>query len=428
LAPAIEIGSEWPPKGIEPVNASEVPTANTTLLLSSGSAVTVCHHSLVDRLIDWANNGSMATIVMAVFFTLLQGMEYFGVSYTITDSVFGSTFYMGTGLMIGLIKYLGYKKLFSTYYVLNMKVNRGNNTEHISISPYWITGFADGEASFVIRIGKDKKKRLGWAVKPIFSIELHIDDLIILNKIRRFFGIGSIIIRKNRSTAIYSVQSVKNINKIIIPHFNKYVLVTQKQCDFKLFCMVIDLMNKKEHLSLEGLHKIVNIRASMNKGLTTELIKNFSTRPMGRVEKLTVNSSIKDPMWLVGFIDAEGNFYVKITEKDNKKPRISLVFSISQHSRDFLLMSQILEFLECGIIEQPKNRRETRCVIYKLEDHLKKIIPFLDEYSLQSIKLINFNYYKMIGNFINNKDIISDKELIMIKRIKACMNKRGVLI
>jgi Cytochrome c oxidase subunit III len=30
-------------------------------------------------------------------------MEYFGVSYTITDSVYGSTFYMGTGLIIGPI-------------------------------------------------------------------------------------------------------------------------------------------------------------------------------------------------------------------------------------------------------------------------------------------------------------------------------------
>ena len=103
LAPAIEIGSEWPPKGIEPINASEVPTANTTLLLSSGSAVTVTHHSLVDGLINWANNGSVATIIMAIFFTLLQGMEYFGLSYTITDSVFGSTFYMGTGFH-GLIR------------------------------------------------------------------------------------------------------------------------------------------------------------------------------------------------------------------------------------------------------------------------------------------------------------------------------------
>jgi hypothetical protein len=37
---------------------------------------------------------------MAVLFTVLQGMEYLGVSYTITDSVFGSTFYMGTGLFL----------------------------------------------------------------------------------------------------------------------------------------------------------------------------------------------------------------------------------------------------------------------------------------------------------------------------------------
>jgi len=103
LAPAIEIGSEWPPKGIEPINASEVPTANTTLLLSSGAAVTVSHHSLVDRKIKWANLGSVATIIMAVLFTLLQGLEYMEVPYTITDSVYGSTFFMGTGLIIGPI-------------------------------------------------------------------------------------------------------------------------------------------------------------------------------------------------------------------------------------------------------------------------------------------------------------------------------------
>jgi cytochrome c oxidase subunit 3 len=137
LAPAIEIGSEWPPKGIEPINASEVPTANTTLLLSSGSAVTVTHHSLVDRLIDWANNGSVATVIMALFFTLLQGMEYIGLSYTITDSVFGSTFYMGTGfhglhVIIGtLFLLVGSFRIFS-YQV--------TNTHHVGVESgilYW---------------------------------------------------------------------------------------------------------------------------------------------------------------------------------------------------------------------------------------------------------------------------------------------------
>jgi hypothetical protein len=60
---------------------------------------------------------------MAIFFTLLQVMEYFGVSYTITDSVFGSTFYMGTGLIAGPILYLNNKNLFSTYGVFMNKNN-----------------------------------------------------------------------------------------------------------------------------------------------------------------------------------------------------------------------------------------------------------------------------------------------------------------
>jgi cytochrome c oxidase subunit 3 len=143
LAPAIEIGSEWPPKGIEPVNASEVPTANTTLLLSSGSAVTVTHHSLVDRLIDWANNGSVATIYMAVLFTALQGMEYFGVSYTITDSVFGSTFFMGTGFhgFMALSLFLFILVCFYKNYLIKIKDNfynfliKSRNFYLLSVSP-----------------------------------------------------------------------------------------------------------------------------------------------------------------------------------------------------------------------------------------------------------------------------------------------------
>ena len=137
LAPAIEIGSEWPPKGIEPVDASEVPTANTTILLSSGSSVTVSHHSLVDKMIDWANNGSVATIIMALFFTFLQVMEYFGVSYTITDSVYGSTFYMGTGFH-GLHVIIG--TVFLLVGALRVYTYQVTNTHHVGVESgilYW---------------------------------------------------------------------------------------------------------------------------------------------------------------------------------------------------------------------------------------------------------------------------------------------------
>jgi len=244
LAPAIEIGSEWPPKGIEPVDASEVPTANTTILLSSGSSVTVSHHSLVDQLIDWANNGSVATIIMALFFTLLQVMEYFGVSYTITDSVYGSTFYMGTGLILGhvllIINKYNFLKVTSSKLTFKNIINNSfiMNESAISrsISPYWITGFSDAESSFVIRVAKTTSK-LGWRIMPIFSIELHIKDLSLLKDVQSYFGIGKLHMRtrEKRRTAIYSVQSIKDLNNIIIPHFIKYPLLTQKKVDFDFF-------------------------------------------------------------------------------------------------------------------------------------------------------------------------------------------------
>ena len=245
LAPAVEIGSEWPPKGIEPVNASEVPTANTTILLSSGSSVTVSHHSLVDRLIDWANNGSVATIYMAMVFTALQGIEYYGVSYTLTDSVFGYAFYMGTGLILRGPFYTNYKEIIyfnekslssnlgNTSNNLLNKIQFIDNTDmnaciHVYISPHWITGFSGAESSFIIRISKTTRKA-GWRILPIFSIELYIRDILLLKKIQFYFKVGNIIVRNNRKKAIYSVQSIKDITNVIIPHFNKYSLLTKKK-------------------------------------------------------------------------------------------------------------------------------------------------------------------------------------------------------
>jgi heme/copper-type cytochrome/quinol oxidase subunit 3 len=61
---------------------------------------------------------------MAVLFTALQGMEYFGVSYTITDSVFGSTFYMGTGFhgfFISMSLFTLLLILFYNNYLLKIK-------------------------------------------------------------------------------------------------------------------------------------------------------------------------------------------------------------------------------------------------------------------------------------------------------------------
>lgn len=59
--------------------------------------------------------------------------------------------------------------------------------------------------------------------------------------------------------------------EILIKHFDEYPLITQKLSDYLLFKQAFELIKCKIHLTQEGLEKLVNIRASMNKGLSEEL-------------------------------------------------------------------------------------------------------------------------------------------------------------
>lgn len=97
LAPSVEIGSIWPPVGIHPLNPWDVPLANTLILLQSGVTITWVHQAiLAGNRVD-AYQGFVLTIYLAVCFTLLQVMEYLEAPFNISDSVYGSTFYMATG-------------------------------------------------------------------------------------------------------------------------------------------------------------------------------------------------------------------------------------------------------------------------------------------------------------------------------------------
>jgi hypothetical protein len=71
------------------------------------------------------------------------------------------------------------------------------------------------------------------------------------------------------------VHSVDNLINIIIAHFDKYPLITQKRADFILFKSILEVMNKGEHLTIDGLYKILSIKASLNKGLPEALLASF---------------------------------------------------------------------------------------------------------------------------------------------------------
>lgn len=97
LAPTPELGGCWPPTGIIPLNPLEVPLLNTSVLLASGVSITWAHHSLIEGNRKHILQALFITISLGVYFTLLQASEYYETSFTISDGVYGSTFFIATG-------------------------------------------------------------------------------------------------------------------------------------------------------------------------------------------------------------------------------------------------------------------------------------------------------------------------------------------
>nr|YP_009171121.1 cytochrome c oxidase subunit III [Drawida japonica]AIR76346.1 cytochrome c oxidase subunit III [Drawida japonica] len=97
LSPTMELGCDWPPTGITPLNPFSVPLLNTAVLLASGVTVTWAHHSLMEGTRSNTIQALMLTVSLGLYFTFLQAGEYIVAPFTISDSVYGTTFFVATG-------------------------------------------------------------------------------------------------------------------------------------------------------------------------------------------------------------------------------------------------------------------------------------------------------------------------------------------
>lgn len=172
---------------------------------------------------------------------IVQGLEYRVSSFTISDGVFGTCFFFGTGfhgLVLLIFNYntnIHYIHPFGAcawvkgLSVINKRFYSTIKVKDVELCPNWVTGFADAESSFSLKVSKKSTAKSGWSVIPEFRIELHSRDIILLRKIKDYFGLGIISERLDRNTIVYSIQSVRDISNAIIPHFDKYPLITQKK-------------------------------------------------------------------------------------------------------------------------------------------------------------------------------------------------------
>jgi LAGLIDADG endonuclease len=153
------------------------------------------------------------------------------------------------------------------------------------------------EGCFGLYIYTNANSKTGWFISLVFKISLHEKDKIILEQIKKYFGVGVIISVAYYGSTFwnYSVRSHKYL-QIIIDYFYKFPLKTNKLNDYKLFKLAYILILKKEHLTLEGIKKLVSIKSSMNLGLSPELKTILSNIEPEKKENIS-NYKIPDPNW-----------------------------------------------------------------------------------------------------------------------------------
>ncbi len=215
-------------------------------------------------------------------------------------------------------------RLFSSHQRLNEEHLNNNNLIKFE---QWLVGFTDGDGCF--HIGKQiVNGKIKWSLS--FKLTQSAYNLRILNYVKKQLGVGSIT--KDGKKMQYFIRDRKIIETVLIPIFDKYPLLTTKYFDYIQLKKALSVLNDTKFSKEEKDIQLEKIKASKP--------NNIYISPAWKEAKLPLTdvSSINNVMtksWLVGFIEAEGSFY--LTNKDSK--RIVHGFGLTQKLDKIVLES-----------------------------------------------------------------------------------------
>lgn len=285
------------------------------------------------------------------------------------------------------------------------------------LNPWFITGFADAESTFNILVQPRSDSKTKWRVKAIFAIGLNKKDRVILENIQSWFGVGRIY--SSGTKVYYRVESFKDL-LVIIDHFDKYPLVTAKKLDYALFKKSFGIIKLNEHLTEQGISKLIEYKSSLNKGLSLNLRDSFSNIDLLERVKFKFDG-IPSPYWIAGFVSGDGSFNIKTTKVRTGK--VQLRFAVHLHNREEEVIKGLAQFWN---LEDNKyiyyTDTSVTVQIVNTSDILNIIIPFFDEYQIKGVKELDFMDFKKVAEIVKSKDHLTENGFSEILVIKDNMN------
>nr|YP_009486090.1 hypothetical protein [Cantharellus lutescens]AWA82215.1 hypothetical protein [Cantharellus lutescens] len=287
------------------------------------------------------------------------------------------------------------------------------------LNPWWVTGITDGEGNFSVFVtqGVNKPK-----VNLTFKVDQKEDSAGILYDLLRFFKCGNVVL-DSRGYKTYKVSNIADIFKYILPHFDKYSLITSKQLNYLAFKEIAILTKDKEYLNLQGLNNIIAISNSMNS--RRSFLEKWTFLEQQKLNQI-------DPHWLQAFIDGEGSFQFGIaTRLSRGRPYVATTPSleIAQNTHDIKVLNWIKNFFGAGYLK-PKfdvsNFQEVVSVRgvsrYILRDS-SFIINFIDKYPMLTRKQEDYLKWKELVFLKDKRAFDTEDGRAMMESIKLSMNR-----
>jgi hypothetical protein len=144
-----------------------------------------------------------------------------------------------------------------------MRSDAGPRHSREFLSAY-VSGYVDGEGCFTVSISPRAKLLVGWEVRPSLSVSQNGDRAEVLRLIQRLFQCGSIRPDRSDKTLKWETRRLEDLLERVIPHFERYPLLSSKHADFDRFARVCRIMATSGHRSRLGVIEIVELASEMN--------------------------------------------------------------------------------------------------------------------------------------------------------------------
>ena len=128
----------------------------------------------------------------------------------------------------------------------------------------YISGFIDGEGCFCVSFQPSKRLRLGWEVRPSFSVSQNADRSELLYVLKELWGCGFIRPDRSDKTVKFEVRMIGDLVAKVLPHFQEFPLMSSKQDEFVRFERICESVRERRHLETDGLATIVQLAMEMN--------------------------------------------------------------------------------------------------------------------------------------------------------------------